>query len=539
MAGPSRHRPEASMFSGSANPSFRDSEFKAAGHDFFNSPTFNVHFTAPFSEISTNQGKHEHRAPAGDLDRPRIVAPFKQFKWLLGFLMHHPQPLPVEGSPRPVSREVSDPSPVTVNNPLPSPELESSKHLPSQKKRKRTSSLGPPPSSKRHKPDDLRPYINVSCAHAFDPQMLQSHSLTTPQVYVRSMLNTGKGLACWKPRPRGGETRVVPGDVGTFSAEGGFRRTFNIWDDEDALELRASMARDTPFHLPPRNVATDPEEIAQGHTIAEGASSTTIYSEKRSKFRCKSCSGAILAATSAAEREELEDHVKLRKCIVQKAKLIYQHADEIRAIDDEEPLYLVTGCIRSDTWALAAFKEPGIPPHDLMHLENRTDERDDQPWYAWTAKSTSEAYFGSSRYPGIKDQTLFLVGFKLDFSEKFRRRMKHLSRAPGDASSDDEPFDHSDPPEADKKPRGSGPGGSGTLGDPSEGSSGGSGPGIRGGSKGKAAEESLDHKGWSASDGVSALSLPALQDTYHPSDAINKCLLNMVSTSLDTSTAKP
>jgi hypothetical protein len=165
MAGPSRHRPEASMFSGSANPSFRDSEFKAAGHDFFNSPTFNVHFTAPFSEISTNQGKHEHRAPAGDLDRPRIVAPFKQFKWLLGFLTHHPQPLPVEGSPRPVSREVSDPSPVTVNNPLPSPELESSKHLPSQKKRKRTSSLGPPPSSKRHKPDDLRPYINVvSCS---------------------------------------------------------------------------------------------------------------------------------------------------------------------------------------------------------------------------------------------------------------------------------------------------------------------------------------------------------------------------------------
>ena len=159
MAGPSRHRPEASMFSGSANPTFRDSEFKAAGHDFFNSPTFNVHFTAPFSELSTTQGELgpdasllKHHVPAGELDRPMVVAPFKQFRWLLGFLTHRPQPLPE-------SKGVSDPelsSLDNVGNPIPS--SQSSKHdLPPQKKRKRTSPTGPPPTSKRHRQDDVQP----------------------------------------------------------------------------------------------------------------------------------------------------------------------------------------------------------------------------------------------------------------------------------------------------------------------------------------------------------------------------------------------
>jgi hypothetical protein len=96
------------------------------------------------------------------------------------------------------------------------------------------------------------------------------------------MLKSGKGLACWKPRPRkpnSGPRGTVPGDVGTFSAEGGFKKTFNIWDDEELLRGVASVSGSPPFRLPPQRVVFDPKEIPQGNTIADGASSHTMFSE--------------------------------------------------------------------------------------------------------------------------------------------------------------------------------------------------------------------------------------------------------------------
>ncbi|TEB18528.1 hypothetical protein FA13DRAFT_592668 [Coprinellus micaceus] len=59
-----------------------------------------------------------------------------------------------------------------------------------------------------------------------------------------------------------------------------------------------------------------------------------------------------------------------------------------------------------------------------MSLQNMTRAGDVRSKYVWTRRSTSEAYFGSSEVEGVKDQTLFLRGFKLDFSQAFRARMK-------------------------------------------------------------------------------------------------------------------
>lgn len=121
-----------------------------------------------------------------------------------------------------------------------------------------------------------------SPAEDLDPRLLESQNLTTPQVYVRSMLKSGKGLACWKPRPRkpnSGLRGTVPGDVGMFSAEGGFKKIFNIWDDEELLRRATSASGGLSFRLPSRSTVIEPEDIPQGSTIVDGASSQTILSQ--------------------------------------------------------------------------------------------------------------------------------------------------------------------------------------------------------------------------------------------------------------------
>ncbi|KAJ3542292.1 hypothetical protein NMY22_g3565 [Coprinellus aureogranulatus] len=386
---------EADMFSGSVNPSFLHSEFKAAGHDIF-SPTFNVNFTAPLPPAPVSVANDATKLNEPDTERHHTSAGGS----------------PATGS-APRSRGLKG----------------------SAFRRANIIYCSSSPSSSR---DD----VTVSSVEDLDPSFLESHNLTTPQVYVRSMLKSGKGLACWKPRPRSanpGERGTVPGDVGTFTPEAGFKKTFNLWDDEESLQGSANSSGVSPFRLPTRNIVIDPEEIPRGRTIAEGASSSTIYCKSDARtidsfeFRCQARSGAVLAATSSAELEELEDHTYLRECIVKHAELIYKHANSIRRIADNEALYIVTGCVKSDSWAIAAFKEPGIAPYDLMCLENMTHDGNHRSTYAWTKTwNSSEARFGMSDQAGLKDQTLFILGFKLDFSAAFRRRVQRAPRQPKD-----------------------------------------------------------------------------------------------------------
>ncbi|KAF5342011.1 hypothetical protein D9611_001239 [Ephemerocybe angulata] len=262
--------------------------------------------------------------------------------------------------------------------------------------------------------------------------------LTTPEIYVSNMLGTGKGLACWQPRPRkpyAGETGAIPGDVGTYSAEGGFKKIFNLWDDEVALANKANELYQTTYRAPERNVFIDESEMQQDETIVSGASSDILYmNDGRApvgfEFRCRSQHGAIAIPTSSAELEEVVDCMALRDTIIQNNALFYQYANGIRTIGDEEALYILTGCIKSESWALAAYREPMSPPHDLLRLIKGIDSpghgssHSSPSQYTWTNRGTSAARLGGSEVAGIKDQSLFLRGFKLDFSQKFRTQMK-------------------------------------------------------------------------------------------------------------------
>lgn len=164
------------------------------------------------------------------------------------------------------------------------------------------------------------------------------------------------------------------------------------------------------------------------------------------EFRClrASSTGAILALTSAPEDVELEESETLREYIFGHAELLYHHANATRRGSPDNGLYIITGCLRSENWAMAAFITPMEHPDDTLILV-KPPPRDEKPtsymeYYTWTHMGSSQARSNGSGEIGLLDQSLFLRGFKLDFSQEFLSRTRsksreHSSNRPGSGSS--------------------------------------------------------------------------------------------------------
>jgi hypothetical protein len=160
--------------------------------------------------------------------------------------------------------------------------------------------------------------------------------------------------------------------------------------------------------------------------------------------------GAVLVSTSPADLEELDNYIKLRGFIIQHASSLYQSANTLRELDDDESLYIVTGCIKSASWAMAAFRDPMAPPHDVLRLV-KGGSSGPIPIYMWTSRGTASA----KSYPNEldrdynakeKNQTLFMHGFKLSFSSAFRSRWNNqpITRDAEDSNKPSKDFDFFD-----------------------------------------------------------------------------------------------
>jgi hypothetical protein len=68
-----------------------------------------------------------------------------------------------------------------------------------------------------------------------------------------------------------GKKGIVPGDVGTFDLTRGFKKIFNIWEDESLPDVARCQ-------LPQRECTTHTDEFAEGHTIVSGTSSKACRS---------------------------------------------------------------------------------------------------------------------------------------------------------------------------------------------------------------------------------------------------------------------
>lgn len=151
------------------------------------------------------------------------------------------------------------------------------------------------------------------------------------------------------------------------------------------------------------------------------------------EFLCHSTPGAILAMTSSAELVATNDINMMRTYIIQHAEAIYRHTNGIRRIGDRESLYIITGCVKTDAWAMAAYREHMQPPHNVLQLVRRppslSGRQTPSSSYQWTRQGSSRARLGDSAETGLKNQSLFLQGFKMALAPRFRSRIKESTLA--------------------------------------------------------------------------------------------------------------
>ena len=98
--------------------------------------------------------------------------------------------------------------------------------------------------------------------------------ISTAEVYVRGLLESGNGLPCWNPKPRNrdAETKgIVPGDVGIYTAELGFEKILNLWEDEMEIQAVGRSMGAAPYRPPKRTIVYRRNAIEEGEVVAQGA----------------------------------------------------------------------------------------------------------------------------------------------------------------------------------------------------------------------------------------------------------------------------
>ncbi|KAJ3507962.1 hypothetical protein NMY22_g16765 [Coprinellus aureogranulatus] len=294
-----------------------------------------------------------------------------------------------------------------------------------------------------------------------DTGSAQPRSRAFHEIYVLKLLGTGYGLPCWEPGPSPPEIvpqGVVPGDVGTYSTEWGFEKTFNLWDDKDVLQQLAARHSAGPNQALTGRVRTRHDALRPGVVFSPGAACDSKPPPRSfddyfvlHEFRYRSTPGAILALVSSADCEITDDIEAMQSYILRNPEAIYRHANSIRRIGGNGSLYIITGCVKTDAWAMAAYQELPADEYDRLRISelSRTDPFGTDRLsnsYQWTkTAASSHARLGDSGVEGLKDQALFLQGFKLTFSS-------HRGEFE-DGTGQDDP----DPPDSDPPDSGPGP----------------------------------------------------------------------------------
>ncbi|TEB28198.1 hypothetical protein FA13DRAFT_815757 [Coprinellus micaceus] len=233
-------------------------------------------------------------------------------------------------------------------------------------------------------------------------------------VYVNTLLAKGLGLPCWEPRPSDPPNQprgVVPGDVGMYTTEGGFQRVFNLWVDKARI---CDIEPTCGLHVACRGLNGAHRTISDYRrnktVITHGVSAETPLNKQAStrssasadilhEFTCLLAPGAILAMPTGADKEEAEDIIEMEEYIRVHAEGIYRHTNSLRRIGDDMALYIITGCIKSDAWAAAAYTEKndyGQTSLQLVSILPSLETGGVAPEYQWTKQGMSEARWGTS-----------------------------------------------------------------------------------------------------------------------------------------------
>ncbi|TEB24219.1 hypothetical protein FA13DRAFT_1329799 [Coprinellus micaceus] len=185
-----------------------------------------------------------------------------------------------------------------------------------------------------------------------------------------------------------------------------FLKIFNLWDDEASIRNSpAGASYPIPYAIFSKpKLSTDLNALHEGKALVEGVSWNPIYESDNQTISCFEFhhmethqQGSVLAVTSAAKLEELgaADRMNLRKVISRYAGLLYRYANGLHLIGEQEALYILTGCIKSESWGIAAFRHRPDSNHvpKLVRLSGAEPAEIDPPGsrYRWRSPGTFDA----------------------------------------------------------------------------------------------------------------------------------------------------
>ena len=98
------------------------------------------------------------------------------------------------------------------------------------------------------------------------------------EVYIQALSRAStRGLPCWQPMPStlSGTEGAVPCDVGTFSADDGFKKMFNLKDDAASIRETGQACGREVYDPPRSNDIRSKDALQAGDTVSHGAQSKT------------------------------------------------------------------------------------------------------------------------------------------------------------------------------------------------------------------------------------------------------------------------
>ncbi|KAH6867457.1 hypothetical protein BKA70DRAFT_1360606 [Coprinopsis sp. MPI-PUGE-AT-0042] len=263
------------------------------------------------------------------------------------------------------------------------------------------------------------------------------------EVYERSLLPKGHGFPLFNPPPF--HKPVMFGDFGILGQDG-FESFGNIFDPNDQQEFSIG----SPPHCDAR---LHPRKLMEGQVVACGIEDARRLTDEaqrytrrsnfepspslmltnislqcrtthRFDFRCREPQGAALALTSSGDLESLtrKSRNQLREYLRNHGTQLMRNLGGKDYLEPSQSLYVVTGTIKSDSWAIAVHKSPMREPYDQMVLTRiEGNSGVDFPTHEWTCWGSADARCGASSSIDegggrVKDQCLFLRGFLLTMS---------------------------------------------------------------------------------------------------------------------------
>ncbi|KAH6916275.1 hypothetical protein BKA70DRAFT_483173 [Coprinopsis sp. MPI-PUGE-AT-0042] len=238
------------------------------------------------------------------------------------------------------------------------------------------------------------------------------------EVFERCLLPKGHGYPMFNPRPLRGPVKF--GDYGILGPDG-FDSFGNLYNPENQQELSIS-------HIPEPFITSQPEKLHEGQIISTGIEDARQFRTVNQnnvtdmfEFHCRQTQGAVLAVTSSGELETLtpKSRNQLRKYLCKHGSHLMATLRREDYLEPGQSLYVVTGTIKSSSWAIAVHTSLMQKPFDQVVLTRREDKSGASfPTYTWTSQGSAAARSVASvaldeEGGRIKDQCLFLRGFLL------------------------------------------------------------------------------------------------------------------------------